>query len=701
MTSSSYRYPVRRGELGRTHYASREAYLASTLRNLKGAKLCQAMHTIPGAERPGEKHPWEGFPWLTPVIGSGCLELPVTTNFTAERLAQIVTDHVDELMPRTSGPAFPGLEAIRGFAGEFTRELVDTRTSEAQRGPLDGRDDPDVSDVAVRMVVLAALLTRFFHLARSLSGTALSRWDDDVAELAYSAWPDHDARVLASPRKVALQARLLIKALRGDLEDAPSSVRSASAALLTAIGEGLTPPGDEDARPMTLRLGHLRLVTEIAWYFLHEKSPVYPGWTDLLVRMMLREGQPALAGSGRPRPRFTTIGDLPDVVKHLLSDVTGESWRSYKPTPDDTPSTRDRLYLAVAEVLWAQSDALTQMAEPERRKLPVASAFVTSFDLELDMAMVATSAGRSFYVAVPVHVLQMEDSNDAAFCWLVAQVEPLEEGLWEEEGRWEEQLTRLRQPDNWRLLTELNVGGLPLSNHPTIVHLNGCPLFAAPRLDDDRNALLARDLRSVSIEDGAVVRHAVTIDEYLALRQSSAELFWTTYKSQDQTSRALPRLLTGDGASLRNPRYWMSLGVPMDDPAVRNRFVAQMTLNWVRDHAHAEPPATSSAVNASSAGGPSGQLGGPPASLLGDAPGEHEAAAAIESPRTDVHGVAVNTRMSADEVGLLNWLGLDVIDGDCREFTADLRHYAAHVRESGIRPPLGEPCKLGEGTTRP
>lgn len=434
MTSSSYRYPVRRGELRRTHFPNREAFLASTLR-FPGAQMCQAMHTIPGLQEPVDEHDlWGGFPWLTPVIGSGCLELPITTNFTAERLAQLVRDRAEDVMPAVGGPGAPGLEAIALFAAEFTRELVNTRTSEAQRAPVEGQSDPEVTDLAVRMVVLAALLTRFFYLVRARSGTALSRWEDDVAKLPYASRTEESAsvRVLASPRKVAALATEMIWAVTDDLDDADMSpsVRGATSTLLATIREGLRAPSGKRDTPTTLRLDHLRLVTELAWYFLHERSPVYPGWTDLLIRMMLQEGESAHEASGRPRPRFTTIGELPTVVEHLLSDVTEKSWGFYEPTSDDPPSTRDRLYLAVADVLWAQSDALRGMSKEERRKLPIASAFVTSFDLELDMALLATSAGRTFYVAVPVHVLETKDSNDAAFCWLVAEVGPLGDGPW-------------------------------------------------------------------------------------------------------------------------------------------------------------------------------------------------------------------------------------------------------------------------------
>jgi hypothetical protein len=41
---------------------------------------------------------------------------------------------------------------------------------------------------------------------------------------------------------------------------------------------------------------------------------------------------------------------------------------------------------------------------------------------------------------------------------------------------------------------------------------------------------------------------------------------------------------------------------------------------------------------------------------------------------------------------LLHWAGLDVVQGDCNQLTSELRHYVAHVRDTGSdqkKPPEG------------
>jgi hypothetical protein len=704
--TTAYRYPVGRGaDARRQHYPDGQDTFLRDKARVNGARMCQVMFAIPpSVAKHDERQPWNGFPWLTLVLGSGCLDLPAEASYAPDKLAVAIESMVPLAVPLPAGA--PDTEDLPAYVARFTRELLRSRSPEDYDLSEDA-PPPDLDDLAVRLVAIAALLTRFFYLVRGSREVALSRWDDEIAAFPYREEEDErdrDIDLLDSPTQLAMLAGRTIRAARAELaaevrkEDA--EVSRAVDALLRGVFEKLRKGEYEDDPPRIVELGDLRLISEVAWYFLIRGSRIYPGWTDMLLRLMLREGSAAFRGHGRARPRDTSLRQLPQAVSDLLEEVTQRSFASalYDPSTE-----RERLYAGVADVLWAQSEAREGLELEVGRSLPPASAFVTSFDIELDMAMWRTSEGRPFSVVLPVHVLRQEHSPEAAFCWLMAEVRPNQDGIDEV------QLGRLRNElYDWRLITP-DTPQEQLTRHPVIVHLNGCPMFATPQLVQTQNPTLLAQLAAVGIHDGAVVNHAVTVDEYLALRQSTAELFWTTDRTRDtknRNSRALPPMLTLDTEII--PRYWMALGLPMDDAAVRNRFTSQITLGWVRHHAFQRPEDESS-----------GLLGRdteatPPAappqsgsSLLGADP-EAEASSssangrsgtepAPESPRADVYGVAVNTRMSADEVVLLNWLGLDVVHGASGDFTSELHHYAEHVREPERRPPFDEACDLHAG----
>ncbi len=681
MKSPAYRYPVRRGDQPRRDFPNVEKFFERRT-DLHDARLCQVMFRIPSAKPQldkdtGEILEWPGFPWLTPVLGSGCLDLPAEASYAPDRLARVIAEDVKRLVPSSS---VIGGSALPSRVSKFTLDLLTSRSPKDYEPGQDAKD-PKLDDVAVRLVIVATLLTRFFYISRARSSSALSRWDDETAEFSPNA-EEADRPLMESPNQLAALALDLIGATRRDLHPRRRTDKVAAAVykLLGEIASGLD-EAEYDAEPRRLKLSDLRLISDVAWYYLIHGSKIYPGWTDLLLRLMLREGT-ASRSSGRARPRELTIRQLPDAVRDLLEDVTK---RSFESAERDPSSVRDRLYAGVADVLWAQCDARTRadLNEEQIRELPPATAFVTSFDIELDMAMWRSAEGRTFSVAIPVHVTATLNSRDAAFCWLLADVDPTREVAPDE------QLRLLRENlSNWRLITP-KMHPDDFKAHPIIVHLNGAPLFTAASLENGANAGLRAQLAAVGVED-TLVSHAVTVDEYLALRQSAAELFWTA--GQMEHSRALHQDLTLDTKTI--PRFWLALGVPMDDAAVRNRFASQITLSWVRDHAFTREaqadPAAKPAARARKGGG-LGERRSPPKADTGDK--------SADAPRADVFGVAVNTRMSADETGLMNWLGLDVVNAECQEFTGELHHYAAHVRETGEakRPPIDEPCELDSG----
>jgi hypothetical protein len=700
MIASSYRYPVSR--TGRKWFAGRKEYMVQALEACPdggggfGPRFCQVIEAVtsPGKGRQGD--PWSGVPWLTIVIGSGCLDGGIA--FSAESLGAEVgagaEDALRDVLSIGAGlPASELTEPTRAFTVDLARGRMgmsaESRQSEgSEDGPAGGR--LEVDPTAIRLLVLASLLTRFFHRVRSSGYVASARWDDDTAVLAI------DIREISY--EIVEPSLALIDFLVEDLpRHAPNeeneNMVEAVCTLLASIRDGLT------STRRRLKVDHLRIVTEVAWYFLSLSRdvsiyPVYPGWTELLLRLMLREGIQMRTSSGRPRPRHTQIVELPDAVVELLEPMTRKSWVEW--TEGGRSERRQQLYGATAEVLCAQADQLDQQRRvfgaradqprlpPGASRLPPAAAFVTSFDIELDMAMWGARVDKPFSVVVPVHVLRDERSaREAEFCWLMGTVSPTPH------GPPVQTLHTLRHPSVWQLLTP-KTGTDVLRAQPTIIHLSGCPLFTLPDLAEDRNANLVEELADVGIlVDSAEVElaHAVTVDEYLALRQSEAELFWTSNDDASASSRnrALHPSFTKDGGA--NRRFWMALGVPMADPAVRNRVASQITLRWIRDSAHR----SRAHVTGEEFLGPD-----PSMEALTNGNGEYqERAPDTHAYRADVDGVAVNRYMSDDEIGLLNWLGLDIVEARCADFTEDLRHHARHLGSKDLkRVKLDRPCRL-------
>lgn len=637
MSDQSFRYSIRRGQGQR--FSSRMKYLSDLVRASGSKRFCQAMaaRTNPTgivSDGTGPKAEWEHFPWLTLVLGSGCLDLPSQPEFKPEPVSAAVRKVIDQTgMAKQWGEVID----LPTVAGRFTLKLATSRLGPA-RGEADdssGVNDSDleIEALAAHLCLVAALSTRFFHTVRAMLPDPMGRWDDDIA--IYPNEGDDPDEVDVTGVIIDPLRNATATALR-ELEPLVSA--SDGNPVLLAVGQLLDEVDDGlGSAPYELREVQVRLLTEVAWHFLTRGTTVYPGWTDLLLGLLLNEAGSTIRGSRRPRPQFVRLAALPGVVRRILDGPTKASWARLTAVEadGDEPSTRDRLYAGAADVLWAQSEAITGLRLPTM--LPPATAFVTSFDLELEMALLLQAAGRPFSVAIPVHLLDSEMASDAEPAWLLGRIDP---------SQGDATLETLTHGATWEVLSPKTDQRDPLRTGPVVVHLNGCPMFEEPAMTPKIREGL--DELRVEVSDKAVLTHAVTVDEYLAMRQSAAELSWNSERTLDnkgRVSRGLHQDLTKDSKS--NPRFWMAIGVPIADSAIRHRVVSQITLRWAQDE------------------GPS----------------------AVEGA-----GIAVNRRIDDDEASLLFWLGMDVVEDDCQTFIGDLRHYAKHVRhgDRSKRIPLAE-----------
>ena len=714
MTNSAYRIHREKQQL----YESIADFIEENAEADNEGRLCQVLQKYAYQQNPNARYDfddvWNGFPWLTMVFGSGALELPDAVGL-AHRLANGVADYVARVL-ETGDKLARCLDTGENvlpqhFVNRFTENLAAGRlgghvASDVDESADDSRPPAEVDDVAsdvtlaeesadgsrasaevddfsASLVLLAALLTRLYYTAQQQRVPPIARWDGDVAALDQSADVDADGADDDAQAIKLLITTVRRQANRGIEKPVNASVKKAVQTLLDNIEDDLK----ED--PPQLRLGHLRLITEVAWYFLSLGRPIYSGWTDLLLFLTLRQG--GVSADLGPSPLYRNLKSLPAMVKELYENPTNASrglngGRSDEQT-DISAEKRDHLYKEAAKVLWAQGDAAraenedlreTGAQAPQGIRLPPAVAFVTSFDIELDMAMWDSakerdpSKGRSFRVILPLHLLQQANDQFAELCWVMGEVDVdrflAAAGTSDDDA----ELAYLRWPVNWRLVTN-NSDESELREMPIIVHLNGCPLYDIPELAAPQADKLREDLHTAGVAVGAEDRleHAVTIGEYLALRQSEAELIWHGYDRQESRhrNRNLPSHLMV--STPRNPRYWLSMGVPVADAAVRHRLVSQLTRERLLESARP--------------GGGGGRLSA------------RSARKAPPPPKPRIGGVAVNLRTGAEAAGLLYWAGLDLVQGDCNQLTSELRHYVAHVRDAGSeqkKPPEGGICTL-------
>jgi len=649
---------------------------------------------------------WAGFPWLTPVLGSGCLQVGTSKMLSRDRVSERVHAELQDVLTKTQKHLGGGLDQPKLAAG-FAAALVEDRFLPEGGGVCEGRyESVGVDQLSARVALLASLVTRLFLLSKAYGRTPLQRFEQDEDQLGLPCIEDEDEG--DNKRKGKVESEELknlrdlcishLDAARDNLgileEDVEAGVRSAMDSLLVQIREDL------NAARTHLSIGKLRLLTEVAWYLIARGTAIYPGWTDVLVRLALNDDEPDQATA---RPCFRDVRYLGSKVEALLRGATEKSWESWTkdfgegrvelPPGVERGTERQQLYSAVADVLWAQSEARRDAREADgQSKLPVASAFVVSFDMELEMALwFGPEKGRwfgeedrPFYVLTPVQVLTDANDQRAQLCWLRGRYRRATDAPTLTP---EAVLERyLRRPEAWELVR----WGMEDLDGPHVVRMSGCPMLRLPEWSNEVDQELLTEIWK-SLGSGGdscgperiKVIHAVTIDEYLARQHFETELAWAL--SKGRPNLALPDLVLRSAHGMdegENPRFWMTLGVPVSDTAVRERLVTQMTLGGIPSKAQSESSGGEGGDGRGSKAAPvkgwgveSAEQGiRPDTALEGEQTGGSGAGLGKR-----LAGVVVNSSITKEEAGILCWLGLDVVHDTAQKFVGELRHYARHL----------------------
>ena len=593
-----------------------------------------------------------GFPWVTPVVGSGCLSQP--DGDQAEELRTLPARLVDALGELVEELGFLDVSSmVRDFASSLIQQRVQElrgaqfpesvpqrkvpkdESSQEREDRLSSEND---EAIAARCVLAAALVHRAWHEGVA-DANAVVRHRDELKL-------PRDAAAAEDVRNGLLQpaARCLGDVVRRLKSNKRSKLRST----LRSIA-ALADRAENQARGDSPRLrGHdVDALTETAWLMLITPVGLYPGWHDLMTATALESStHPKARGIdgaidfARPRPPIVDLAHAGKLAASVVSlqEATQRSWRG-RAAAEGAASDRVEFYDGLADLLVAQAGYGT---DPQL----VPAAFITSMDVELEMSLVRRLSALAdededfdarFTVLVPYHFLYgpHDSSHRAMLYWLSATIDTRGLDLGDEfdiskaDIRWRDAQDTLTKQQHGIVVVRLV--GSPLMPDATMQ----TPLRNSSTGDVVRgpiNTLGARLRALAAATSGTNERQfrkdypnesllpAFMLDEYSGLHQMAAVV-------QGSLSSNLVNL-----GSDWIFRYWLCVGVQFDDVLVRLLLASHVD--------------TSTGHR----------------TLL-----EH-------------HGVMVNRWVSNFDVDLLAWQGFDAVRSQCNDVTPDLHHYAAHMR---------------------
>lgn len=587
-----------------------------------------------------------GFPWVTPVLGSGCL--------SAEEGREGAAIHSvpAEVARAASGwgelwDGTPKAEVVERFGHALVRGKVGEEP-EASDQPVASKRTKALEAkraLTARVLLCAHLLSQLYfevgaltHSPVGVSSGALTfdRGPDAPTGRGAELWD-----TLVNPLRVELAH------LRDDITDSKRDDLGFVSAFTTAVEEDLARGRSQVTR------SDAALMAEIGWHLMTEDTSQYPGWADLLVLLTLANQTP---DRDQRWPHLTNLEVAREKLQVELNETTKLSWASRLPQPDTGDaagrrSTRDRLYDAVAGLLVAQAALHANRPDGDSHERPPAVAYVTSFDLELEMALIARRS--AFRLVMPFYVRDRYSTNPSGFVWLQTTITPPTA----DEPLTAKHLRDIRTTRGWTLVTSVPAGAEDDFTLPIVVRLAGCPLIRVDGFPDLGGRELAAktpwvvDLKTSLGGRDMTLAGTVLLDEHTALHQWAADLGSVKNKHNQVVGLGLPvRLVKGGNSS--DARFWFLLGVQLSDEAVRHRTAAIVGAADLRRGA-GKPPRTSLRA-----------------------------------------GVVVNRRSTPNERDVFLWQRMDVVQATYEDVLPDLEHAAAHVTSPRSRRVQGAPCPL-------
>lgn len=589
-------------------------------------KVCHAIAHI--RHRGGGNEP-NAQPWLTAVLGSGCLET-VLENGPTE------FDGVPELIGEAvSGKVRVGVFDSDVIAQEFARKLVEDRLGRPLAARPQSVTMPPVlhpSILAAELTYLAALMTSLFHWMTWIRPSPSLRRGGEAASVVAVTKSAEDAETVGLLQETRQQiATCLVIARAIPADDEYEFLLARIESIESELKQGRVSKRSADT------------VADLAWWEISKGSLMYPGWSDVLLHLGVLSKTQVWGSDGTVRPSFTDLKDARAAIIKRYDSVTKASWNRVE------PDTRSEFYAAIATVLNQQSTFVRDRVGAN----PVPSAYVTTFDLELEMALLRDEGTTGFVIVCPFYAeltVGAESAHRATLLWMGCRVG----GQALDEPRIDDAEQLIRNRSEWFLCTRETFAENPaLRRLPHVVRLAGCPLIDLPKLrvGDDwtglaRQIIVRRLQKDPNTTAAGHLRlaHALLLDDYASLWHTAADF---TDAGSKGRLLGLPDELRGSVQG-PSPRFWFVAGVQVDDHAVRTRVAAQILYSAIR---HDVDGATSV-------------------------------------------GMVVGRRLDDVQTDLLRRYNFDVINGDCHEHTQDLRHYAEHLRRPDAEWRMTEKCEI-------
>ena len=575
----------------------------------------------------GEKVPWPTF-----ILGSGCL-------VTLERdevqrdidLAGLISASFAEFPPDLAKRTDVYREAVGGYIVELNQQKLGPQADLAwldervSKLGMEGLGDARVYvQFAIRAALVACLATRLYTEALNAATRVLDRAEKD--EVAYSLHTHPTMRLVHAA--VVAPLRSLTRVLRANWVKGQSASVDAFHALLGAFLENIDEGGTSH-----VHRSHVEVLSAFVWFFLTDDTDIYPGWSDTLLFQAtdMKDAEEHFTSMPLPRrPHLDNVSPLDETswLYRRLRRVTRRSW-------EESGTNRDDFYDSVAGLLIEQADVIKAATADRPKDLtwPLPSAFVASFDVELEIALLWRSDLPDTGIAVIIPVVHVSEGRhyNTTVHWLARIVKPTHRN-----ATTDEKLANLLDGEDWEV-----VGADPrdverFRSIPTVIHLSGAPLFRLPGPD---RALLT---------DGEL-RHALLLEENIALMQLGAEIsdhgrslnpgFAADAPFADDISRVGPGM-----------RYWFVVGTQVADASVRLRLMTR-EIAALRD-----PGAREMRLNRLSESNPGMEV--------------------IER-----FGVLVNQTVATSEGHVFLWQGIDVTQGTSGEMTPLIRELTDDSRE--------------------
>lgn len=732
--------------------ATTEEYLRSLNDALTNPRSCNVRLLHPDAQ-----------PWLTPVIGSGC---------ATSKEHRFVLCHEARLLMQAVAHGYKdrdvGGEPLADAVYRFTEDLIRDRLR-LSGCPCDVADNNDVSEAKdgrrrplwLRdLFVASTLLARLYWEIKALGNDAPRRSDhDDEAVLV----PGSLARgrlqeeFIEPCRDVVTvlqsQASIAARDIVGGANSA--SVRGTLENLLGVAKAHLSARENED---LHVQLTVVQSLAELAWFCLTwaAKPQVYPGWGDLLLQLSHYDPENRSVGI----PLFKSINAAGEFIKQDYERITRlrdegkvpAASKVYEPVAQllneqyalrrevasaggqlaDRPSGFRRQSVAMGTALTqTTTDSEFEEHVAGRNLLqvpPPAVAFVTSFDLELELCLLALE--KPFTVALPVYA-RYRTQRVANTCWIGLRVpgqdERSDHGLSSLVGPRDDKGADPRT--GWFVLNQRNLEELDRAGQlgPVVVRLAGCPLIAPPDLHNERSESLLMELihhLRPSLMELSREESRKVVEDFVGGPVGKSERQWQTQRAKAMefvrtTLDLLPAVLINEyDAIVQNlgdmPAY------PTGEGKGTERFVGYGLPDFLIDAWGGESPtreASGEDEPTRLTRRPGGQQDKQDdkarpwmrfwvllgvqiqdsafryriASLVSSLPLRQLERGAQRNDGSDPwrRGVAVNKYTTLLEQSLFWWNGFDVVQTDVADLEIELDHYTEHLKRLRRYDPSG------------